>query len=389
MASPRVSFVDHAGVLGGAELYLLDVARSFGDAASVVLFEDGPFRKRLEHAGLTVHVLPASEQFLSVQKEASVCSALAAVPGFVSIVKRVRHIACEHDVVVANSQKALIAAGPASWWANRPLIWNLHDLLTAEHFSPLTRRLSVLFANAFADRVIVNSRATRRAFGQSSGDESRCRVVYNGFDHDRFATPTAERLDELQRELDVPASAPTVGVFGRLAPWKGQHVLIDALTNLPDVHALVVGSPMFEGDDSYANDLRQRAKQKGVNRRVHFLGFRDDVPLLLHYVDVVAHTSVAPEPFGRVIVEGMLSGKPVIAARAGGPTEIIDEPSTGLLVPPGEPAALAAAIQNLISHPERVQSIGAAARASARERFSINEMQRKVHQIVENVASDI
>lgn len=388
MADPRVLFVDHAGVLSGAELYLLDVARSFGDAASVVLFEDGPFRKRLEDAGLTVHVVPASDEFLSVQKGANVRNALAAVPGFVSIVNRVRHVAREYDVVVANSQKALIAAGPASWCADRPFIWNLHDLLTAEHFSPVTRRLSVLFANAFAARVIVNSRATGRAFEQSSGDESRCRVVYNGFDLDRFAAPSAERLDELQHELDIPASAPTVGVFGRLAPWKGQHVLIDALTNLPDVHALVVGSPMFDGDDSYANDLRQRAKQKGVNRRVHFLGFRDDIPRLLHYVDIVAHTSVAPEPFGRVIVEGMLSGKPVIATRAGGPTEIIGEPKTGFLVPPGEPDALATAIQYLISHPERALSIGAAARASARERFSVNEMQRKVHEIVENVASD-
>ncbi len=88
-------------------------------------------------------------------------------------------------------------------------------------------------------------------------------------------------------------------------------------------------------------------ESEGLANRAHFLGFRDDVPALMKGVDIVAHTSIAPEPFGRVVVEGMLAGKPVIAARDGGVTEIIDDGRDGLLVPSGDANALAAAIRQL------------------------------------------
>lgn len=378
MATPRVLFVDHAGVLGGAELYLLDVARTYGDAATVLLFEDGPFRERLTEEGLRVHVVPAPDGFLSAQKQSGVTDALRALPGYASLVHRLRRHAREHEVVFANSQKALVAAGPAAWTANRPFVWNLHDILTADHFSPLIRQVAVRMANAFTHRVVVNSRATRQAFAESGGNASRCRVVYNGFDPNRFAPPDSGQLHELRKDLGIDEATPTVGVFGRLAPWKGQHVLIDALPHLPDVHALLVGAPLFDGDDSYADALRRRAEQRGVTDRIHFLGFREDVSRLMHLVDVVAHTSVAPEPFGRVIVEGMLTGTPVVGTRAGGPSEIIDDPDTGRLLPPDDPHALAAALREILADPEHARAMGTAGRNRARERFSVDRMQQNV-----------
>jgi glycosyltransferase involved in cell wall biosynthesis len=163
-------------------------------------------------------------------------------------------------------------------------------------------------------------------------------------------------------------------------------VLIEALSDLPDVHVLLVGGALFEDKIPYKDVLRRQAETEGVADRVHFLGFRDDVPQLMHLVDVVVHTSTAAEPFGRVIVEGMLAGRPVIGTRAGGPPEIIGDSETGLLVPPGDPDALATAIQKILSNPQWARSMGQAAQAYARDRFSVDRMQEEVDRIATTIA---
>ena len=176
-----------------------------------------------------------------------------------------------------------------------------------------------------------------------------------------------------------------VGVFSRLAPWKGQHVLIDALTAVPDVHALFVGDALFPGDETYAEQLRVQARRHGLTHRVHFLGFRDDIPTLMHAVDVVAHTSTAPEPFGRVIVEGMLAGRPVVATRAGGPTEIIQDDVNGKLVPPGDADQLANVLRAFLSDPATTTRLAERGRKDARARFSIDAMHESIKNNIQHV----
>lgn len=387
MDAPRILFVDHAGVLGGAELYLLDVARHYRDDATVVLFENGPFYDRLAESGVSAKVLSAARSFQSMQKKAGLWQGLRALPGWAAVLTELAAEAHRHDVVFANSQKALVAAGPASWWAGRPLVWNLHDILTADHFSAFNRGIAVRFANAFADRVIVNSEATRKAFAQSGGAHRRCDVVYNGLEPRRFKALPTEQLVALRDQMGLSPDTPTVGVFSRLAPWKGQHVLIDTLPALPNLHALLVGDALFQGDHTYAQTLEERAAQRGVADRVHFLGFRDDVPALMQVVDVVAHTSTAPEPFGRVIVEGMLAGTPVVATRAGGAREIIDHAVNGLLVTPGDADALANALQRLLDTPDYALSIATAAHNHAASKFSRHAMLRRIDEVLDAVLS--
>lgn len=379
MTDTRILFVDHTAALGGAELYLLDAARAFGNSATVILFEDGPLRKRLHDAGIRCEVISAPDSFLSVRKESGLGTALRAIPGMAVLLRAVATRARSHDLVVANSQKSLLVAGPAARWARRPFVWILHDLLTADHFSRLNRQVAVRVTNATAARVLVNSRATMTAFAESGGDASRCRVVHNGMDPERFSVGESQTV---RASLGI-GDAPLIGVFSRLAHWKGQHVLIDALPALPNVHALLVGAPLFEGDTAYADRLRDRAVAVDVNERVHFLGFRDDVPQLMQTVDVVAHTSVAPEPFGRVIVEAMLTGTPVVATQEGGPTEIVRHGDTGLLVPPSDADALATAARRVLDNPEWAGSMATTARAYARDHFSVTTMQRRIRHLLQ------
>jgi glycosyltransferase involved in cell wall biosynthesis len=374
--TPRILFVTHTAALGGAELYLRDIADQLHDHCAVVLFEDGPLAAELTQRGVAVHVLRAPSGLQSVRKSSGLGASLRALPGLLRLVRSLSRLAADYDLLYANSQKALIVGALAAWHAGRPLVWNLHDLLTADHFSPFARRLATTVANLRAQRVVCNSAATERAF-RASGGRTPTTTVYNGFDPAPFESVTDDDVTDLRTTLGL-GTATTIGVFSRLAAWKGQHVLLEALPTLPDVHVLLVGDALFGEDDAYAARLRRQVAQTGLGDRVHFLGFRQDIPRLMKAVDVVAHTSVAAEPFGRVIVEGMLAGRPVVATRAGGAVEIIRDGVNGRLVPPGDPHALATTLQGLLRHPIQTATMARRGAEHARSHFLIAEAARRV-----------
>lgn len=382
---PRVLFLDHTGSLGGAELFLLDIAKDNLGTSQVVLFADGPFRERLEESGVEVKVLPAPGAVSGISREGGMGKDLLAVPGVLDLGRRVAKLARNYEVIYANSQKALFVGALAGKIAGKPVIWHQHDLLTADHFSRGHRLLSVLFSNYLTSRVITCSQATAEALGEGGSRTKDIRVVYNGIDSSPFESITEAEVDGLRKELGLEG-APVVGVFSRLAPWKGQHVLLEALPQLPEAHALFVGDAIF-GEQDYAMALRRRSKDLGVEDRVHFAGFRRDIPQLMRLSDVVAHTSVSPEPFGRVIVEGMLARSPVVATRAGGAVEIINEEVDGVLIPPGDAGALAQALKGLLEDPDRARSLAEAGYAAAVERFSLQTMLEGVAQQLQEVAA--
>ena len=383
--SPRVLFVDHVGVLGGGELSLLDIARHFRVNSRVVLFEDGPFRTRLEEAGVEVDVWPVAASVSEVTREGQGLHDLRAVPGVLRLAVRLARRARRYDCLYANSQKSMVIAGIAGALARRPVVWHLRDLLSAEHFSAGRRRLATALANRFATHVIANSRATAKAFVAAGGRSDRVTVVYNGIDPAPFEAVTDEAVDCLRAELGLNG-APLVGVFSRLAPWKGQHVLLDALAGLPDIHALLVGEALFGPDRGYDEALHEQAARLGLADRVHFLGFRRDVPALMRLVDVVAHTSTSPEPFGRVIVEAMLAHRPVVATDAGGAIELIEQDRTGLLVPPSDADALRRALARLYAEPEAATALAEAGAREAAGRFGAARMLREVEALLQSFA---
>jgi len=212
--------------------------------------------------------------------------------------------------------------------------------------------------------------------------------VYNGIDPTPFDAVPKSRIQALRTELGV-GEAPCVGVFSRLAPWKGQHVLLDALTCLPEVHALVVGEALFDGDQEYAQSLRNRVSGTSLEGRVHFLGFRADVPALMKTVDAVVHTSTAPEPFGRVIVEGLLAGRPVVATRQGGAMEIIERDDIGgYLLSPGDANELAHTLDRILCASPSGGSMVETGNQIARERFSVESMVNGIERVVAEVVNN-
>ena len=380
----RTLFVDHAGVLGGAELYLLNVVKHMRHNAQVVLFEDGPFMDRLKAEAIPASILDAPDTVMGVERSGGKLQDLKAIPGIFQMVMRLRRLAKKFDVVYANSQKAFIIGALAGKAAMRPVIWNLHDILTADHFSASHRKAAVLLANRFADHVIVNSKATQEAFVACGGRKEKTSIVYNGIDASLFQSVDSQEVKDLRDGLGLTGKT-VVGLFSRLTEWKGQHVLLEAVAKLPDVHVLLVGGALFQDDAAYEQHLRDMVVKLGIADRVHFLGFRDDVHRIMNAVDIVVHCSTAPEPFGRVIVEGMLSKKPVIAANAGGAREIVTEGETGFLVTPGDADALAQAIAKLKTDPEEANKMALAGAAEAYQRFAVENIVKQIETQIRKV----
>lgn len=370
----RLLYVDHTGKLGGAELGLLDLM-AHQPGAGLATFEDGPFPRRAAKAGR--HVVQTGAGVLdSIRREAGPAAALRAVRELRRLAAAVLDVARREraDALYANSLKAMIVSSLAGRGCGLPVLWHVHDLLTPEHFSRTNLMACRWAARRGVEGAIANSQASAEAFTRLVGPHVPVRVVYNGFDPEAFPSRPAEKSDEGH-------AVPTIGLFARLAPWKGQHVAIDALAELDRLspgadsaarpRLRIVGEALF-GEDAYADELRRQADRLGLADRVEFLGFRDDVPALLHRCDVVIHSSTSAEPFGRAVVEAMLAGRPVVATDAGGVREIIDTPDVGRLVPPGDVNALAGAIAELFAEPEATARMAEAGRAQARTRFSLS-----------------
>jgi glycosyltransferase involved in cell wall biosynthesis len=346
--APRVLAIDQSGVLGGAELSLLEIVKALRARIEVVLFDDGPFHTALNTAGVNVRVLD-SGALREVRKQGGTPPLGQALKGVAALVRATVARARHADVIYANTQRAMVIGALAGRLARRPVVWHLRDIVSAEHFGRKQLRVIKWCAKLGLAHVIANSAASARAFAELTHfDERRIDVVFNGIAAAPFDALRKVPVATLRARLKLPRDAFLVGSFSRLARWKGQHVLLEAMVLNPQMHAVLVGAPLF-GEDAYEAELRAFVASHGLAERVHFLGFQHDIAACMCAVDAVAHTSITPEPFGRVIVEGMLAQRPVVAARAGGVLEIVEDGVNGVLCAPGDARALADVLAGLRS----------------------------------------
>jgi len=377
----KILFLDQSGKPGGAELCLIDIAKPYSDRALVGLFADGDFKSLLQQHQIPVEVL--AKQPIQVQKQSNLFQALASFKQLLPLLIKVVKLARKYDVIYANTQKALVVGALASFLARRPLVYHLHDILSLEHFSKTNLRVAVTLANSFASLVIANSQASQTAFVQAGGKPEKAAIVYNGFDSNKYQISEHE-IQKTQEDLEL-AGKFVIGHFSRLAPWKGQHILIEALAQCPpQVTVILVGDALF-GEQDYVQELHRQVAKLGLENRVKFLGFRSDIPQLMAACNLVTHTSTAPEPFGRVIVEAMLCGTPVIAAKAGGAIELVEHGVNGFLTTPGEPQELAQIINTCLQEIEITATIADNAKKIASQRFDIATINQQISQLLSSI----
>lgn len=377
MKPVRVLVVHSSAELYGSDRSLLDFVRlrPAGMSVCVAVPEPGPLVAELQAAGAEVKV----GEVCKVQRE------MLSPRGLLLALRKGReslrflgalHRTRPFDLVYSNS----VAVFGGALMARRrglPHVWHVREILAGSRalttvYRTLVRHLS--------QRVICNSGQTLAWIRGGSADDPRYVAVWNGFGEPAMA---AVERSALRRELGALDDADVLFVLvGRVNAWKGQRLLVEAFSALCRQTALplrlaLVGSA-FKGQEHFEDELRQAVAASGCTGRIVLQPFRSDIESVWRAADVVVVPSTQPEPFGRVAVEAMAFGKPVIAAAHGGLAEIVAPGETGLLVPPGDAQALQQAMRQLAESAPLRLAFGEAGRQRQRTLFSVEAYARQV-----------
>jgi glycosyltransferase involved in cell wall biosynthesis len=388
MAEGRVTigYLNPLAKIGGAERSLLDVIGALDPAryrAVLFLPAAGPLVAAAERRGAKVHVTPLPGMVLAAGRHApwlSLAVALLAplliLPTLIKMIVLARRE--KVSLLHANGIKVHLLTCLMKRVLRVPVVWHLRDFSAGRRMWPLYCRLAAWTADA----LIANSQAVAREW---EGCHPNVQVAYNGIDLAHFAPPEGDPR---------PRKGYRVAMLGVLTPWKGHGVFLDALRLLvdkgSDVQAWIIGDAIYDtgGHAGYRGRLERQVAALGLVGRVEFLGFRDDVPTLLHQTEVVVHASVSPEPFGRVVAEALAAGCAVVAADDGGVPEIVTHERHALLTPPGDATALAEALWRLELDPELRRTLAEAGRKRVTEKFALADNAPRTTAIYETLLKD-
>jgi glycosyltransferase involved in cell wall biosynthesis len=391
MPAQAVLFIHHANDMYGADIGLLHSVKSLdrGKYYPIVILPSdmpppGMLSSELERLGVEYHVLPLGilrRKYLSSRWIVRLAWDLARGIAYVHRMARSRKVA----LVYINTIVAV--AGPIGGkLAGVPVLWHVREILAMPRLVrwALHKTLSVC-----ADRIVCISNAVRDSLIQEApGLERKSVVVYNAVSV--VASSGVGRDDGLRKELGVAQDAPLIGMVGRVTHWKGQEILAEAAGRLlkkhPDLRFVAVGS-YFADEVHYLDKLKALINHLGLDGRFHLVDYRSNVTDVYRALDIFVLPSRKPEPFGRVTVEAMMQGRPVIATNHGGSCELIQEGVTGVLVPPSDPQALVTAIERLLKDRSLGDRLGQAAAIYAHENFSLPRYEDRIRDVIDRLVT--
>lgn len=358
----------------GSDLQLLESIRAAvvdGWDVTLVLPGDGPLAPLAVEAGAAVRLadFPVLRKSM-LSPRGVVALAGGSTTAAVRIARWLRQVGA--DVLYVNTVTIPVWIAAARL-ARVPALCHVHEAEEDTHRAVATALTAPLL---LAHAVVANSESARRTLGRAFGGlAARTRVVYNGVPGPA-GTPNPP--------VPVPGGPLRLALVGRLSPRKGIDVALDAVGELAragrDVHLRVCGST-FPGYEWYEEELRERAARPDLAGRVELLGYVRPTWPELAGADVVLVPSRV-EPFGNTAVESLLAERPVIASRTQGLAEIVRDGETGLLVEPGDPGSLAAAVARLADDPELRARLAAQGRQDALARFGTDRYGRDLVEVL-------
>lgn len=358
----RLVSVLHSAQLSGAELnvHRLAVHRR-GVEVSFVLLQNGPLAQLMDDTQVP-HILLGSADGAKVHRGSALVDKLRLLANLMRqgwVLSR-HPVSQSSDVVSVHSFKSAVVGVVAAKIRRKPLVWSVHDRVSADYYGRSTAAIGRALIGRLSNGIIVNSQATADALGP--------------VDRPVLICPPSVVMSQRTRGAEVRGRLRVV-VLGRLSPWKGQEVALSAFGAAlrgTDSELVIAGGPLF-GEDAYAAGLVGMAESLGISDQVTFTGHLTDVGSLLSDADVLVHASVLPEPFGAVVIEGMLYGCCVIASAAGGPTEVVQDGINGLLYPPGDVNRLASLLDRAFRDRDMLKSLAVAGRSTA-EQFDVRRL---------------
>ncbi len=356
--------------LGGAEEMLWAFLRRIDRkrmTATVVFFEDGPFRAEVAAAGIATVVIPAG-------RLRSVRQPLRAVVALARLLSRE-----QPDVVVNWVAKAHLLAGLSGAMAGMSgrVVWWQHSITTGHWMDRLA--------------TLVPARAVGCSSGPAAAAQERLWprratfVVHPGIE---VGDLPSEGRAELRRRLGLPPGRTIVGGLGRLQPNKGQHRLLHMLVHLRarglDTHGLIVGGSAHGLSADYEPYLARLVEELDLADRVTMTGQIADPEAYVRAMDIMVCTSEA-EAFGIALVEAMAQEVPVVSLGDTGPREIIEPEFSGLFVPSPEPSAFAGAVGRLVTAPALRERLGKRGRARVLTKFTADRMTERLQDELEAI----
>ena len=335
--APAVLQVVPALDSGGAVRGAIDVAVAIAEAGgvSVVASEGGGMEVELLRAGVkSLHLPLASKNPAVIYRN----------------IGRLRRVIREYGIEVVHARSR--APAWSSLYAAKKegcrFVTTFHGTYRIEN--RFKQRYNSIMARG--ERVIaISDFIAHHILDHYDVDPGRIRTIPRGVDLARFdpAAVSAQRIISLVSRWRLPDGVPVIMLPGRLSRWKGQEVLLKALTLLDDMEYCCVLVGALRESSPYQDALQAFIKKHRLETRAFMAGACDDMPAAFMLADVVVSASTDPEAFGRVIAEGLAMGRPVVASDHGGAVEQTIDGTTAFLVPPNDPAALAAALREALN----------------------------------------
>jgi glycosyltransferase involved in cell wall biosynthesis len=347
----------------------------------VVLPERGELAPLLEEAGAEVLLQPLAALRRSLASPTGAASTVARVVRDRMALSRV---ARRHGAALIHSNTSvLLGGGPAARRAGVPHVVHVREIYpgaAGRAAETLWPRLRARILSA--DAVVCISEAVAAQFDGAPN----VHLI-----RDCLARRPVEADEaKARRAMEIAPDAFVVALIGRVSDWKGQRLLARALAEpaLAEVGAVgLVAGDAYSGNEQAEAELAALGEELELGGRLRLLGFRDDVETVLGACDAVAIPSLRPEPLGQVALEAAWAGLPVVGAAHGGLPELIRDGETGMLVEPGDAAALAGALRRLADDRERAQTMGREAARRARERAGCAPMLEAVHALYDRVVT--
>ncbi|MDQ1910390.1 glycosyltransferase family 4 protein [Paenibacillus sp. GD4] len=381
----KVAFYNHTSTVSGAEISLLLTARNMMKAEPVIFAPEGELLQRARESGVQAVAIPSYRARLSKNPFKLLLHMLGMLWAGLQLAVILRKHKVE--LIHANSLRAGIMAALFVWLHRCPLVWHVRDIPPSGLIGKAINRLASLTVTA----IIGISQPVLNGFDRSRL-HGRMFLVHNGVELQELTEMERRRnRRQLREEFQTPMKSKVMIIVGQITPWKRQSDAVLAAKQLleqgQDVYLWVVGEAKFRKENTdYYLGLRRLAADLGIEERVRFTGFRQDVTEICCAADLLLLCS-DNEPFGRVIIEAMAQSVPVVATDAGGVPEIIDHEYCGLLYEVGDIDGLARCAGQLLQSHELRQRLGGLAKERAKERFTIQSTVAKVESVYQAITA--
>ncbi|PLS01516.1 glycosyltransferase family 4 protein [Neobacillus cucumis] len=381
----RVGFYNHTSEISGAEISMLLTAKNLSVTTPVIFAPEGELIDRAIKSKIQVVKIKSYRARLSKNPFQILKGILGTIYGGYQVSKAIK--TNKIDLVHANSLRAGIMASIFIFYHKVPVIWHVRDIPP----KGLVGKLITFLGEKTIKALIGISQPVIEGISSISL-KNKSYLIHNGVKIEKKEEVEKERLrKKIRNEFNTPLNSKVIVVVGQIAPWKRQEDAIKSAKTLfdkgEDVYLWVVGEAKFRDENVlYKDNLVNLVQKLGLKNRVVFTGFRNDVIDICCASDILLLCS-NNEPFGRVIIEGMSQGVPVIATNSGGVPEIIKDKYNGLLYEVGDVKTLSDNILHLLKDQFLCQNIIINAENSVKQSFTIQRTSQKVEEVYRIVTS--